>query len=130
MVGVIWFVQVVHYPLLARVGTGVFAGYHAAHVRRTSMVVMLPMLVEVVASVMLVVRAGEAGPPRWMGLAGLVLLAIVWVSTFAVQVPLHDRLGRSGSARAIRALVATNWVRTTGWTARGALAVAMVDAAR
>jgi hypothetical protein len=31
LVGLIWFVQVVHYPLLAQVGTGEFVAYAASH---------------------------------------------------------------------------------------------------
>lgn len=38
MVGVIWFVQIVHYPLCSRVGGAAFAGYERDHVRRTGRV--------------------------------------------------------------------------------------------
>ena len=46
MTGLIWFVQVVHYPLFAAVGAEQFVAYEVAHQRRTSFVVGLPMLVE------------------------------------------------------------------------------------
>ena len=45
MVGIIWFVQVVHYPLFARVGSRGFILYSKAHSRLTTYVVGLPMLV-------------------------------------------------------------------------------------
>ena len=45
MVGVIWFVQVVHYPLFSRVGGEGFALYSKAHSRLTTYVGP-PMLVE------------------------------------------------------------------------------------
>lgn len=35
MVGLIWFVQVVHYPLFASVGADGFTDYETAHRRRT-----------------------------------------------------------------------------------------------
>ena len=44
MVGLIWFVQVVHYPLFGSVGREGFAGYSQAHSRLTGFVVGLPML--------------------------------------------------------------------------------------
>jgi hypothetical protein len=46
MIGIIWFVQVVHYPLMALVGRDGYPAYQAAHSRRTTFVVMPPMLVE------------------------------------------------------------------------------------
>ena len=46
MVGLIWFVQRVHYPLLAGVGPQQFPGYERAHVDRTFSVVGPPMLLE------------------------------------------------------------------------------------
>jgi hypothetical protein len=46
MVGVIWFVQVVHYPLFSRAGSEKFAIYSEAHSRLTTYVVGPPMLVE------------------------------------------------------------------------------------
>ena len=59
MVGVIWFVQIVHYPLMARVSRGEFAAYASEHQRRTTFVVAPAMLIEAVtASVIL------AMPPR------------------------------------------------------------------
>ena len=36
MTGLIWFVQVVHYPLFAAVGADQFVAYEVAHQRRTS----------------------------------------------------------------------------------------------
>jgi hypothetical protein len=45
MIGVIWFVQVVHYPLFSRVGPEKFSLYSEAHSRLTTYVVGPPMLV-------------------------------------------------------------------------------------
>jgi hypothetical protein len=38
MVGVIWFVQIAHYPLMARVSAGEFAAYEREHQTRTTLV--------------------------------------------------------------------------------------------
>ena len=51
MTGVIWFVQVVHYPLFASVGAEGFSRYEALHATRTGWVVAPLMLCELVASV-------------------------------------------------------------------------------
>ncbi len=57
--------------------------------------------------------------------ASLVLLAVSWVSTFAVQVPLHRKLAGGFEAADHRRLVVTNWVRTAAWTLRAALLLAV-----
>ena len=46
MTGVIWVVQVVHYPLFARVGVDGFREYEQSHQRRISLVVGIAMPVE------------------------------------------------------------------------------------
>ena len=53
MVGIIWFVQVVHYPLFERVGKRGFQTYSATHSRFTDLVVGPPMLVETATAVAL-----------------------------------------------------------------------------
>ena len=48
MVGLIWFVQIVHYPLYANVGREQFPEYEALHNRLTTWVVGPAMLLEMV----------------------------------------------------------------------------------
>ncbi len=120
MTGLIWFVQIVHYPLFASVGRQGFNTYAARHNRLTSIVVMPLMLVEAATAVMLLVN-----PPAFLaGAASVVqfgLVVLIWISTFAVQVPLHRRLGRGFDRETVSRLVSTNWVRTTLWTTRSAI---------
>ena len=99
MTGLIWFVQVVHYPLFARVG-GDFCAYHRLHTRWTTMVVAPVMLAEAVAAgALLMVRpAGVSAGVAW---AGAVLAVLLWVSTAAEQVPCHRRLAGGFDAAGI-----------------------------
>jgi hypothetical protein len=46
MVGLIWFVQLVHHPLFSAVGSSAFTGYEARHMRRTTWVVAMFMPVD------------------------------------------------------------------------------------
>jgi len=128
MTGVIWTIQLVHYPLFSGVGAEGFAAYEAAHQTRITWVVGPLMLVELAAAVALVAGLAPAGVPGWMGWAGLALLGVIWASTALVQVPLHTALGARFEEAAHARLVATNWVRTAAWTARAALALAMTAA--
>ena len=117
MAGVIWYVQVVHYPMFACWGRPEFRATEATHQRLTSWVVGPAMLLE--ATTAFALPWFLPGWEPWVG-AGLVC---VWAgSTAFVQVPLHGRLAAGGYCPALhRRLVASNWVRTAAWSARGVL---------
>jgi hypothetical protein len=121
MVGLIWFVQVVHYPLFAQVGAGEFIAYAASHGQRTTYVVTGPMLVELITALLLVWRGGPGGTPPAVGWVGLGLVGVVWLSTFFLQVPQHTVLASGFQPEPWRVLVTSNWLRTAAWTARGGL---------
>jgi len=123
LVGVIWTIQVVHYPLFGAVGEPGFIGYHARHSTRISVVVIPLMLVELATTLGSVV----VGTGSW---SGLVLVLVVWATTFLISVPLHGRLATGFDPRAHRALVVTNWIRTATWTAHGAMLLVAVAPAR
>jgi hypothetical protein len=59
MLGLIWFVQIVHYPLFSSVGEREFAGYEIQHSRLTAFVVGPPMLIEALSAIALVFSIGK-----------------------------------------------------------------------
>ena len=115
LVGLIWTIQMVHYPLFAQVGPAHFVAYHRRHTREITLVVGPLMLAELVTAALLVLE-GNRDP--WL-LASLPLLALIWISTGFVQIPLHNTLTTGFDAHAHRRLVTTNWWRTAAWSARG-----------
>ena len=126
MAGIIWFVQVIHYPLFAGIVGEPSAGYARDNQRRTSRVVLPPMLVEALAAAWI-----AAWPPPAVGQAatrvGLAMVGLLWLSTLAVQMPLHGRLARDGhTAATVSRLVLSNWPRTLLWTTRAVLAAWML----
>ncbi len=114
MTGVIVVVQVVHYPLFERVEATSFRRYHAEHVRLMTLVVIVPMIVELVTSAWLVFLLTEM-TSRWLAWAGLTAAIITWAATARLSVPLHDRLAAGFDPEAHRSLVRTNLVRTVAW---------------
>ncbi|QOV90468.1 hypothetical protein [Humisphaera borealis] len=120
MVGLIWFVQVVHYAQFPQVGADRFCDYHRRHTRFTTLAVGPAMLVEMSTAVLLLVRP-HAALPTWAAWTGVGLAALLWLSTAFLQVPKHDILSRGFDASACQTLVRTNWLRTAMWTARGVL---------
>lgn len=119
LVGLIWTVQLVLYPLFPLVGKSEesFAAYHWRHMLGISALVIPLALAE----------AGTAGLLLWHGvhsiwlLASLIPLVLNVLSTALVQAPLHLRLKAAADANLYRQLIRTNWTRTLCWTLRGLL---------
>ena len=126
MVGLIWFVQVVHYPLHGHVGMADFVAYQNMHMSKTTFVVGPPMLVEAATAALMLIEAPEV-VPVWARWAGVALLGMVWLSTALFSVPYHNALLGGFEEEPHRLLVLTNWVRTIGWTLRGVLVVWMTS---
>ena len=120
LTGLIWFVQVVHYPLFAGVGSADFCRYEERHRVLTTWVVGPPMLLEIATAVLFVWYAPPS-MPAWSIWTGLGLVAVIWASTAWLQVPCHELLSQSFDAGAQQRLVFTNWLRTFAWSARTGL---------
>ena len=125
MVGLIWFVQVVHYPLFAAVGSDGFAEYEQKHQQRTSLVVGPLMAAEGITGVWLAL-VPPPGVGRLWPLIGLAVLAVVHASTVLLQVPQHTALAAGYDPARVNRLVRTNWIRTAGWSIRGFIAALIV----
>ncbi len=125
MTGVIWIVQIVHYPLFRLVGEQNFAEYQQLHSNYITYVVMPLMLIELITAAIM-----AAVPPKgmsqellWLGLA---LVIVIWGATFFFSVPQHAILSRGFNADAHNMLVSTNWIRTIAWSVRTGLVVYLV----
>lgn len=125
MVGVIWFVQVVHYPLLAVVPVESASVVAVDHQRRTDWVVMIPMTVEGFTTLGLLKWVPE-GVAWWVPWLNGVFLAVALGCTVLLSVPRHARMAARPDASVGRELVLTNWPRTIAWTARGVVVALML----
>ncbi|MGI9642283.1 MAG: hypothetical protein ACR2N9_05825, partial [Acidimicrobiia bacterium] len=106
MVGLIWLIQIVHYPMLVLYSEGVPATALANHQRRIAWVVVPLMAIEAVTALILLFDQPEtmSSGAAWVA-AGLIALALL--STATVQVPLHRRLAEGHEPRVARSLVST-----------------------
>lgn len=125
MTGIIWFVQVVHYPLFSRVGRDGFAVYESLHSAATTWVVAPLMIVELVTALLLC-RWPPAALPLSCLWVGFALAVAIWLATFFLSVPQHTLLAAGFNEEAHHALVATNWIRTALWSVRALLLLYLV----
>ena len=125
MTGVIWFVQWVHYPLLATVSVEHAVETAVDHQRRTGQVLAIPMALEGVTTLWLLASRPDVVSLilPWLG---AVLLAVALGRTVFVSVPLHAKMATNPTVDVGRRLVVTNWPRTIAWSARAVVCAVML----
>ena len=126
MIGLIWIIQIVHYPLFSNVGSIYFITYHGNHKILISPLVGSVMIFELVSSVILLFQTPK-GVPNWTIVVSIILLSVIWISTLILQVPYHERLGSGFDKEIHDLLVKTNWIRTVCWSLRGVFVLLMLD---
>ena len=131
MTGIIWFVQIVHYPLFLKVPSEGFVSYEQSHTIRTGCVVVPLMLTELGTAILLLFLTVTSAGKLTIGLSPLYLgalgcLLVIWASTFFIQVPLHGLLEQHADSKAMALLVSTNWIRTIFWSLRLGLLASLV----
>ena len=124
MVGFIWTIQLLTYPMMRMVPTDGFVAYEQMHRNRVTTLLALLAPTEIVAAAGVVVYVDDV--PPWLSMGAATMLFVIWLSTLLFFAPLHMRLSAAFDPKVHRRLVRTNWVRTAAWTARGAAAVAML----
>jgi hypothetical protein len=124
--GTIWFVQLVVYPLFAKVGPAEYVTYHRFYSSRIPLPIIVPGFSCFLVPLAIIFLRPESVP---LGLAlanaacGLLGL---WV-TVALEIPRHFRLERDGKQpEVIQELIAYNWPRTFGITGSAVFTMAML----
>ena len=126
MVGLIWLIQLVHYPLFNYVGSEEFIVFHDNHKILITPVVGIVMIVELVTSVIILFQP-HSGIRNWLSIVGIILLGIIWSSTIFFQIPIHNTLSSKFNENALIMLINTNWIRTICWSVRGIILLLVLD---
>lgn len=118
MTGLIWFVQIVHYPLFHH--SDRTPAFFKAHADRTGLIVIPLMLVEITTAAALL--SPHLDFPFPIAITNFALLLFIWLVTAIFSLPCHQKLIRNGyNPAVVDRLVHTNWLRTLLWTARSIL---------
>lgn len=113
--GLIWCVQLVHYPFFLRSDQIRFVEHIGFHKIRISIIVVPLMVTELFSSGWLSFYS-----PILKGwhIFGFIIVVLIWTVTFLVQVPLHEKLSDGFNEQNIRKLIHSNWIRTFLWTVK------------
>lgn len=107
----IWMIQILHYPLFELLDEALFQTSMTLHQARISYLVIPLMLTELMLAIGLCWLK-----PHALTFTGLALVLLIWLSTFFLQVPLHQKLTTLKNPSALKALIKSNWLRTCLWT--------------
>ena len=110
LVGLIWIIQCVHYPSFYFIERHAPA-FHSFHVRSISIIVAPLMTIELFSSILLFYLNQDV-----LFGALILLLAIIWLSTFFIQMPIHEKLKREWNKKQVDYLIQSNWIRTILWS--------------
>ena len=122
MTGLIWYVQLVHYPSFRFVREADFHDFHNFHSLRTGYIVMPVMVTELASSGALWYSDSWSSLNAW----GFYIVILIWAATFFLSVPMHSILNSAKDDDAINRLVTTNWLRTILWTIKSVLAIILL----
>ncbi len=110
----IWIVQIVHYPSFRFVKVDAFTNFEAFHSKSISFIVMPLMISELAVSLYIFFYY----PYSLFTVALLVIVSMIWLSTFLLSVPCHNILRERFDSETIEKLIFTNWPRTILWSAK------------
>lgn len=113
MFGVIWYVQVVHYPFFKFLRNEEEVHGLEFHQKRTGYLVIPAMIIELGTAIWLLFKPF---PNLFCAILLLVLTVAPLFTTFILQVPCHKSLLKNREERTLNRLINTNWIRTWLWS--------------
>tara|TARA_B100000886_G_C20065830_1_gene343691 strand:+ start:19 stop:426 length:408 start_codon:yes stop_codon:yes gene_type:complete len=115
MVGVIWIIQLVHYPSFHFIEQNQYTSFQRFHMSRISYVVIPAMLTELFTLIFIIISIDQVDP---IILASALLLIVIWLMTAVFFSGVHQKLTLGYDQTVVEKLVKLNWGRTLLWTLR------------
>lgn len=125
MVGLIWTIHYVHYPLFAKVGDATYVEFQAAHVERIGRLLFVPWLTEGLTLLVLLLAAfiGTRHELRFPTMINSVAMAVVLAISGFWSAPAHGDLADGFDSAVHDRLMNANLVRALAWTVCGIAAI-------
>ena len=114
MVGVIWVIQLVHYPSFKYVKDSDYIIFQKYHMSNISYIVFPSMFTELITS-LLIFFSGEKS---FLFMLSMICLSLIWVITGVLFTKFHSTLQKGKDLKMIEKMIKANWIRTLLWTMR------------
>ena len=115
MVGVIWVIQLVHYPSFHFIKPDIYTVFQKFHMEKISMIVM-PMMIAELITVLLLLYSEDS--KNILIIISFILLIIIWGITAVFFSGMHNKLIAGYQETIVNDLIVMNWIRTLLWTIR------------
>ncbi len=117
MVGVIWVIQLVHYPSFYFIEKKKYQSFQKFHMRNISYIVMPMMIIELFTGFILIVNFNNFKGYYNFNIS-LFFLLCTWAITGIIFTKLHNELLKGYDKLIIKKIIKWNWIRTIFWTFR------------
>ena len=115
MVGVIWIIQLVHYPSFHFIERNQYTTFQRFHMSRISYVVIPAMVTELFTLILIIISTDQV---NLIILASALLLIVIWLMTAVFFSGVHQKLTLGYDQAVVEKLIKLNWGRTVLWTLR------------
>ena len=123
MTGVIWVIQIVHYPSFHFIEKELYTAFQKFHMNKISIIVIPIMLAELITGMMLFLDKSAKSP---FLIVSFVILVLIWLITGVFFSKAHNELMTGYQELVVNQLVVMNWIRTLLWTFRLLLLICFV----
>ena len=114
MTGVIWVIQLVHYPSFRFIDSTRFVDFQRFHQRSITWIVLPTMMVELCSGILILVTQNLSP----LSISNISSITLIWLATYFFSVPCHSALEKEFNGKVVEKLIQTNWIRTVLWTLR------------
>ena len=111
LVSLVIMTQFITYPTFLDIDKDKFSDYHRKYVNNISFIVAPVMLIELFTLSLIAYFSSE-----FLIIKSLFLLLVIWLTTFFIMIPSHNRISKSFNIKEIKSLINYNWLRTILWS--------------
>ena len=111
LVSLVLMTQFITYPTFLNIDKDKFSDYHRKYVNNISFIVAPVMLIELLTLSLIAYFSSE-----FLIIKSLFLLLVIWLTTFFIMIPSHNRISKSFNIKEIKSLINYNWIRTILWS--------------
>ena len=115
MVGVIWVIQLIHYPSFHFIEKDNYIKFQEFHMKGISIIVIPAMIIEILSGFFLLIYYFNSS---FLFGSSVFILISIWIITFLFFTKLHNSLTSGYKESIVDRLVFINWGRTILWSSR------------
>ena len=121
MLGLILTTQIVSYPMFLKAEEN-FSVYHMSYVNKISTIAAPLMIIELFLSLLFVILLQS-----YFAISIFLIMILIFLSTFFIQVPIHEKLKNNFNVYLCNKLINTNWIRVFLWLSKCIISFIMIN---